>query len=59
MVEIKQLSRLELRSVNKFLIVVKSKPCELCRRMCDMYRQVYFSQKMVTNWLNTGLLLRA
>ena len=29
--------RLELRSVIKFLVAEKCKPCEIYRRMCDVY----------------------
>ena len=38
---------LEQRSVIKFLVVVKCKPCEIYRRMCDVYREAGLSQKKV------------
>ena len=40
-------SRLEQRSVIKVLIAEKCKPCEIYSRLCDIYREAYFSQKNV------------
>ena len=37
-------SRLEQRSVNKFLFAKKCKPCENYR-MCDVYEKISFSKK--------------
>ena len=30
----------------KFLVAEKYKSCEIYRRMCDVYRKAYFSQKI-------------
>ena len=49
----------EQRSVIKSLVAEKCKPCEICKRMCDVYREEYFSPKNFTNWLNIGLPLQA
>ena len=48
-------SRYEQRSVIKFLLAEKGKPCEIYRKMCYVYEEVCFSQKMFTNGLNMGL----
>ena len=48
-------SSFEQRSIIKFSVAEKSKPCEIYRRMCDVYREECFSQKMFTNM---GLTLR-
>ena len=48
-------SRFEQRSVKKFLVAEKCNPCEIYRRMCDVYREACFSQKMFTNGLNMSL----
>ena len=52
-------SRLEQRTVTKFLMAEKYKPCEVYRRMCDMYREVGLNkkEKVITNWLNMILPL--
>ena len=34
----------------------KCKPCEIYRRMCDVYEKVYFSQKIITNRPSMSLL---
>ena len=36
----------------KVLVAEKRKPCEIYRKMCDVYGEVYFSQKLFTNSLN-------
>ena len=38
-----------------FFVAEKCNPCEIYRRMLDMYRKVYFSQKNVYKGLNIGL----
>ena len=45
-------SKLEQRSVKIFLLAEKYKPCEIYLRICDVYREACFSQKMFTNGLN-------
>ena len=50
-------SRLKQKSIIKFLVVEKSKPWEIYRRMCDVYQEAWFSrreekEKMFTNVLN-------
>ena len=42
--------RLEQRSVIKFLVAEKCKPCEIYRRLCDVYETASFSQKNVYKW---------
>ena len=51
-------SRLEQRSVIKFLLAEKCKPCEIYTRMCIVYREAWLSQRLLTNGLNIGLPLR-
>ena len=48
-------SRLEQRSVIKFFLTKKCKLCVIYRKMCDVYREACFSQKMFTNDHNIGL----
>ena len=43
-------SRLEQRSVIKFLVAEKCKPCEIYRRMSDVYGEACFSEKNVYKW---------
>ena len=38
-------TRLEQSSLIKFLVAEKFKPCEIYRRMCDVYRETCFSHK--------------
>ena len=52
-------SKLEQRSVIKFLLVEKCKSYEIYRRIHAVYREACFSQKMFTNGLNTSLSLQA
>ena len=40
----------------KFLVAKKYKPCEIYQRMCDVYGETYFHQKIFTNELNMSLL---
>ena len=54
----KQCFRLEQRSLIRFLIATKSKPCDIYRRMYVVYGEAYFSQKRFTNTLNMGMPLR-
>ena len=51
-------SRLEQRSVIKLFLIEKCKPCEICRRMCNVCGEALFPQKMFTNELNIGLSLQ-
>ena len=44
--------RLEQRSVIKVLVAEEWKPWEIYRRMCDVFREACFSQKMFTTVLN-------
>ena len=52
-------SRNEQRSVIKFLQAVNCKPCEIDKRMCDVYVEANFSKKIFTDWLKIGLPWRA
>ena len=45
------------RSVIKFLVAEKCKPCEIYRRMCDAYGEACFSHKKITNEIKMSLLL--
>ena len=40
-------SRLERRSVIKFLAADKCKPREIHQTICDVYKKAYFSQKNI------------
>ena len=42
-------SRLEQRSIIKFLIAGKGKSYEIYIRMCDVYKEVCFSPQIFTN----------
>ena len=44
-------SRLERKTVIKFLVAEKRKLCDIYKRMCDVCRE-YFSEKMFANGLN-------
>ena len=48
------LSRLIIRTIMKFFGAKKCKPCEIYRRMCDVYGKACFSFKksFLTNGLN-------
>ena len=37
--------RLQQSSVINFLVAKKCKPCEICRKTCDVYREACFSPK--------------
>ena len=52
MADLESCSRVEQRSVRKFLVAELSKPSEIFRRMSDVYDEACFSQKMSTNGLN-------
>ena len=41
----------EQRSFIKYLLVEKCKPCEIYRRMYDLYREAYFSQRNLHKWV--------
>ena len=41
----------------KVLVAKKYKPYEIYKRMCDVYGEVCFNQRIFTNELNKGLLL--
>ena len=43
-------SGFEQKSVFKFLLAEKCKPCEIYRRMCDVYGEAYFSKDNVFKW---------
>ena len=43
-------SRLEQRSVIKCSVAEKCKPCEIYKRMCDVYGEVCFSKIIFYNW---------
>ena len=45
----------EQRSIIKSLGDEKSKPCEIYRRICDVYEEACFNPKMFTSRLNIGL----
>ena len=49
--------QIEQRSFIIYLLAEKCKPCEIYRRMFDVYREAYFSQKMFTNEINMGLFV--
>ena len=48
---------LKQRSVMKLLLAEKCKPYEIYRRVCDVYREAWVSQKMFPNKLNMDLPL--
>ena len=52
-------SRLEQKSVIKFLAAEICKSCEIYRWMCDVYTEEYSSQKIFTKRLKMGLPLWA
>ena len=43
-------SRIEQRSVIKFLVAEQCKPSEIFRKMSDVYEEACFSQKNVYKW---------
>ena len=45
-------SLFEQRSLIKFLVANKCKPCEIYRRICDGYGKACFRKKIFTNGLN-------
>ena len=51
--------RLEQKSLTEILVAEKSKPCEIYKRMCDMYGEACFNEKICSNGLNTDLPQRA
>ena len=46
MADLEICSRVEQKSVRKFLVAELSKPSEIFRRMSDVYEEACFSQKM-------------
>ena len=52
-------TRLEQRSLIRFLVAEKCKPCEIYRRMYNVYRKAFLVQKIFTDELNMGLLLQS
>ena len=47
----------ELRSVIKFLIGEKFKPCEIYIRMSDLYRKACFNPKNIYKWAKHGFAM--
>ena len=47
-------SRLEQRSVMKFLLAEKCKQCEIYRRKWDVYKEAWFCQENVYKWTKHG-----
>ena len=45
--------------VIKYFVTEKYKPYEICIRMCNVYTEECFNQKMFTNGQNMGLLQQA
>ena len=50
----KEFSWLEQRSVMKVLLAEKCKPCEIYRKMCDVYKEACFGEKIVFEWVEKG-----
>ena len=50
---------LDQMSVIKFLLAKKYKPCEIYRRMYDVYWEACFNPKKCLSGLNMGLPLQA
>ena len=46
-------------SVMKFLVAEKCKPCEIYRRMCDVYDEACFSHENVYSWARHGFEQRS
>ena len=46
--------KFEERSVIKFLVAEKCKPCEIYRRMCDVFGDACFSKNNVYKWAKLG-----
>ena len=47
--------QIEQRSVIKYLLAEKYKPCEIYRRMCDVYGEASFSQRNFSKLAKHGL----
>ena len=45
---------IEQSSGIKFLVAEKCKPCGIYRKMCDVYREAYFSQQNIYKWVKHG-----
>ena len=54
---VNQCSKLEQRSVIKFLVAEKCKPCESYWRMYNVNREAYFSQKKSLQWSKYGFVI--
>ena len=46
--------QIEQRSVIKYLLAEKCKPCEIYRRMYDVYGEECFSQENADKWVKHG-----
>ena len=49
-------SRLEQRSLMKFLVAEKCKPYEIYKRICDVYGEACFNQINVYQWIKHGFV---
>ena len=47
-------SRLEQKSLIKFLVTENCKSCEIYTRMCDLYGEAYLVNKNVYKWAKHG-----
>ena len=50
MVNQTEFSRLEQRSLMKFLVAQNYKPCEIYKRMCEVYAGTRFHQIIAYKW---------
>ena len=50
-----QTEYLKQRSVIKFMVAEKCKPCEIYRRMCDEYGEACFSQRNIYKLAKHGI----
>ena len=50
-------SRLEQKSIIKFVLTENCKPYEIYRRICDVYGEICFSQKNVYRWAKDGFAI--
>ena len=50
--------RLEQRSVIRFLMAEKYKPCEIYRKMCNMYGEDFLLKKSIYWWAKHGFALQ-
>ena len=47
-------SRLEQRSIIKYLVAETCKPCEIYRTLCDVYEETCFNKKNLYKWVKHG-----